>query len=347
MRSWAPDQNNADTANAITAAPTRASQSNPEDGPSAARPRPPALGGGGVGIGVPDTAAAVDVGVAASLPSVVELASGVDVGSGVLGEVVSDADGGGEVGDAPDAVGVAVEAAAVAVVAGCVVAVDVAEPPAGVVGVAVALPPAGDVAVLWGAVVGVAVDAAVVAVAVFAGCVVAVLWGTVVEVAVGATVVAVDAAVVEVAVGAGVELPTTIVPVTPGSSSERKITVSASLNARVKSAPGCRSSSGRTKPSLNSKTNSWAMESLLIQRTDVPTGICRLDGDALPDVMMMSFVPGSLCPKSGDGTTPTPNAARRRTSGARIRIRIETSHRRKLSRHRSRGHRTNAHTPNG
>lgn len=118
MRWWAPDQNSADTAKAITAAPTRASQSNPEDGPSAARPSPPAFGGGGVGMGVPDTAAAVGVDVAASLPSVVELASGVVVGAGVLGEVVSDADGGGEVGDAPGTVGVPVEVVAVAVVAG-------------------------------------------------------------------------------------------------------------------------------------------------------------------------------------------------------------------------------------
>lgn len=131
---------------------------------------------------------------------------------------------------------------------------DVADPPAGEVGVEVAVAPAGEVAVVCGTVVGVAVDAAVVAVALFAGCVVAVLCGAVVEVAVGGTAVAV--AVVEVAVGAGVELPTTIVPVTPGSSSERKVTVSASLNARVKSAPGCRSRSGKTRPSLNSRTNS-------------------------------------------------------------------------------------------
>lgn len=118
MRWWAPDQNSADTAKAIRAAPTRASQSNPEDGPSAARPSPPAFGGGGVGIGVPDTAAAVGVGVAASLPSVVEMASGVDVGAGVFGEVVSDAGGAVEVGEAPGAVGVPVEVVAVAVAAG-------------------------------------------------------------------------------------------------------------------------------------------------------------------------------------------------------------------------------------
>lgn len=221
---------------------------------------------------------------------------------------------------------------------------DVADPPVGEVGVVVAVAPAGEVAVLCGAVVGVAVDAAVVAVAVFAGCVVAVFCGAVV--AVGGTAVAVDAGVVEVAVGAGEGLPTTIVPATPGLSSDRKITVSASLNARVKSAPGCRSRSGRTKPSLNSKTSSWAMESLLIQRTDVPTGICRLDGDALPLVMMMSFVPGSLCPKSGDGTNPTPSAARRRTSGASVRMRIEGTPGGTLSRRVS-PHRTNARASMG